>query len=126
MECQARNVRQSRAAIRTPAMMALSSSGKLTEGASLVDALRAELATAPRPMTGAPVPSKDVNNNINGKDILDAGSRGVLQKLVADGDDKVHPPRAPVFGANHGTQTPRYTQVSQSWSGSQPSGNIPW
>jgi hypothetical protein len=60
MECQARNTRPTRATSRATALahhqhtLALSSRGRLTEGSSLADALRAELASAPRPPTGDP------------------------------------------------------------------------
>ena len=62
MECQARNTRPTRATSRATALahhqhtLALSSRGRLTEGSSLADALRAELASAPfcPPVTPGP------------------------------------------------------------------------
>jgi hypothetical protein len=105
MECQARNSRR-------PATLALSSSGRLTEGASLLDALRTELATAPRPPTGAPIrkpPSMEatINNNSNSS------------------NNTTHA-RPPVIGVNDGAPTARYTQNSLPWSGFEKADIIPW
>ena len=134
MECQARNVRQTKATTRASAMMPLSSSGRLTEGASLVDALRAELATAPRPPTGvAPMTSSTGNNNNNkhSSSSLRAGGTGGtggtdVTASAGKGTGGAYYVRPPVCGVNNGVPTARYTQDSMPWSGMLKHEVIPW
>lgn len=126
MESQARNARPTRATTRAPAMLALSSSGRLTEGASLVDALRAELATAPRPPTGAPVastsgPAATTTATSNNKSKTSSSAK----QIYIDTSDKVHP-RPPVVGANDGTPTERLARDSLPWSELEKADVIPW
>ena len=136
MECQARNVRHTKATTRASTMMPLSSSGRLTEGASLVDALRTELATAPRPPTGlaptAPVASSTGNSNNNNKhssSLRAGGTGGTVGGAVTSagkGTGGAYYVRPPVYGVNNGVPTARYTQDSMPWSGMLKHEVIPW
>lgn len=127
MESQARNARPTRAATRAQAMLALSSSGRLTEGASLVDALRAELATAPRPPTGAPVANTSgpaATTTATGNNTMSRSSSSAKQ-VCSDAVDKGHP-RPPVVGANDGTPAERLARDSLPWSDFEKADVIPW